>query len=109
MFGSIAGFEEIELDQVLRDAGRILADDVEKRIDHLRLQLRRDAADHAEIEKCEPTVVHHEQIAGMRIGVKKAVFEQLLQIGFDQQPVDLSRRKIVGCLMLEFRSPWCRE
>ena len=56
--------------------GRIFADDVKERVDHLCLQLRRDAADHPEIKKCEPSVGHHEQIARMRIGVKETVLEQ---------------------------------
>jgi hypothetical protein len=60
--------------------GRIFSDDVEERVDHLRLQLGRDASDHSEIEKRETSVRHDEKISRMRIGVEESVFEQLLEI-----------------------------
>ena len=63
MLGIRSRLEKIEVDQVLCDARRIFADDMKERIDHLRLQLGRDAADHAEIEECEASVGHHKQIA----------------------------------------------
>ena len=53
MLGGRAGLKKIEFDQVLGDAGGIFADDVKKRVDHLRLKLRRDAADHSEIKERE--------------------------------------------------------
>ena len=65
---------------------------MEKRVDHLCLQLGRDAADHAKVKKGQPPVGHYQQIARMRIGVKKAVLQQLFEIGFDQQPIYLFRR-----------------
>src|SRR4051794_6707543 len=60
---------------------------MEKRVDHLCLQLGRDAADHSKIEKGEAAVRHDEQITRMRIGMKEPVLEQLFQVSFYQQSV----------------------
>ena len=45
------------------------------------LQTGHDAADHSEIEERNPMIRRDEDIAGMGIGVEKAVHENLLEIG----------------------------
>ncbi len=78
-------------------------------VDHLRLQLRRDAAHHAKVKKREVAGIHHQQISRMRIGVKEPVFQQLLQISANQQPVDFYCRDAARTQRLRGRSPLCRE
>jgi hypothetical protein len=74
---------------------------VEKCVNHFRLQLRRDAPDHSEIEKRESSVRHHQKISRMRVGVKKSVFEKLFQISANQQTIDFFRRNVAGAQFIE--------
>ena len=53
----------------------IATDDMEKRVNHLRLQTRRNATDHSKIEKRQVTTVHHEQVTRMRICMEEAIFK----------------------------------
>src|SRR5919107_344019 len=87
-----AGLEEVQVYQVLREPFGVAADDVEEGVYHLRLQARRDAADHAEVEEREVARVHHEQVAGVRVCVEEAVFQKLLQVRAHEQAVDLDGR-----------------
>src|SRR5688500_7403810 len=70
--------EEVEINYVLPQPVHASTDNVEERVDHLRLEVRVDPSDHAEIEKRDMTAIHHQQVSGMWIRVKKAVFKQLL-------------------------------
>ena len=44
---------------------------MKKCIDHLPLQLVRDAPDHAEIKHRQPPIRHHQEIPRMRVGMKE--------------------------------------
>ena len=65
----------------------VASHDMEKSVDHLRLQLRSNTTNHAEVEKGQVPTIHHQQISGVRIGMKKSVFKQLLQISAHQQAI----------------------
>ena len=48
-----------------------------------------DPADHAEIQQPDPAPLHHQQVAGVRIGVVEAVVEDHLQADGRAAPGDL--------------------
>ena len=48
-----------------------------------------DPADHAEVQQPDPAVVHHHQVAGMRIGVVEAEIENHFQADRRAAPGDL--------------------
>ena len=45
---------------------------------------RHDAPDHAEIDQRDPVIFRQENIPGMRIGVKKAVDQNLLEVSAEK-------------------------
>src|SRR6185369_4344832 len=96
-----ARLQEVEIDDVLTEPVNVTRDHVEERVDHLRLQLRTDASDHAEVEESKMPAVHHQQIAGMRIGVKETVLQQLLEVRADQHAIDFDRRDAIGAQSFE--------
>src|SRR2546421_10732742 len=67
-----------------RDIGRVVGSglaDRQRQLEQLLLQPRRKTGDHAKVEQGDPAVHGNEDIAGMRIGVKEAVDEDLLHVG----------------------------
>src|SRR6266498_3135490 len=79
--------QEIQIQNVLAESVNVAADNMKKRIDHLRLQLRGDSPDHAEVKESEMTTVHYQQISRMWISMKEAVFQQLFQVSAHQQSI----------------------
>jgi hypothetical protein len=71
------------------------ADYVKERTCELGLKLHGKPSDHPEIEEGQSAIRHHSQIAGMRVGVEEAVFEQLLQVGAREKPHHF-RRVVAG-------------
>src|SRR6185436_10462274 len=78
-------------------------DNVEERIDELRLQLHRESSDHPEIKEGHSPICHYSQIAGMWVGMEEAVFEQLLQVGTGEQPHHFRRIMAGGLELLDVR------
>src|SRR6266496_687223 len=52
-------FQEIQVDNVLSQTMHVFANYMKEGINHLRLQLRHDATDHAEIEERQMATVHY--------------------------------------------------
>src|SRR5205085_9193519 len=90
------GREKSQTYQITHNCLHVAIVEMKKRIDHLLLQLVRDAPDHAEIKHRQLPIRHHQEIPRMRVGMKETVFEQLLEVSAIDQFVNASRA-VTGC------------
>src|SRR5437762_641847 len=70
-----------------RDVSGVVAaafGDREEKLEQLLLQSRHDSAHHSEIDQRDPVIFRDENISWMRIGVKKTVDQNLLEIGAEK-------------------------
>ena len=73
------------LEMHLRDAQVIAADEAEQNLGEEPPLLHAEAAHDAEIDRHEPALIVHEQVAGMHVGVKEAVADGVAQEGLDDR------------------------
>ena len=69
-------------DKIIHQRSVVSLGDMNEGVDHVHLQLRRDLADHSEIENTDSSIFHDPQIARMGIGMEEAVFKKLAKIEF---------------------------
>ncbi len=85
--------QEPQLLQAAHDQPWILLDDADETVAHARAHARRDSSHHAEVHERQTHADAaglwlHENVARMRVGMKEAAFEHLLEVGASEPARD---------------------